>query len=35
MIDNDMVELANTNYYMIVNKASRQALYLNHESTNI
>lgn len=29
-MDCEIIELRNTNYYMIVNKASKKALYLDH-----
>lgn len=34
-MDYDMIELSNTNFYMIHNKAAKQALFLNHESKSI
>ena len=30
-----MIELRSTNYYMIVNKSTKQALYVNHESKHL
>ncbi len=29
-MDSDLIEIRNTNYYTITNKATNQALYLNH-----
>lgn len=33
-MDLELVEIRPTNYYMITHKATKQALYLNHESKN-